>query len=140
MYKAIMVDDEELARNRLRKLLADVSSIELIAEADNPFRCLELIESLTPDLLFLDIQMPGLDGFELLQQIPAKILPLVIFVTAYDQYALKAFESLALDYLLKPIRSAQIHKSVQKLKSLENCNPLNSGSTYFVFIRFSSSS
>jgi two-component system, LytTR family, response regulator len=118
-YRAILVDDEELARNRLRKLLAELDSVDLVAEAANPFQCLEMINSLKPDVLFLDIQMPGLNGFELIQQIPQKNLPLIIFVTAYDHYALKAFDSLALDYLLKPIRLSHVQKSVRKLKSLE---------------------
>ncbi|MBU2511155.1 LytTR family DNA-binding domain-containing protein [bacterium] len=120
MYRSILVDDEELARNRLKKLLFQVDSVDLIAEADNPFTCIELIGELNPDLLFLDIQMPGLNGFELIQQIPSNILPLIIFVTAYDQYALRAFESLAIDYLLKPVKLSQLQNSVSKLESLEN--------------------
>lgn len=119
-YKAILVDDEELARNRLKKLLMEMDSIELIAEADNPFICLELIERLKPDLLFLDIQMPGLNGFELIQQIPSNSLPMIIFTTAYDQYALKAFDSLAIDYLLKPIKPAHLEKAISKLESLKS--------------------
>lgn len=119
-YRAILVDDEELSRKRLRKLLAKINQVELIAEADNPFTCIELIESQIPDLLFLDIQMPGLTGFELLQQIPPRIMPLIVFVTAYDQYALKAFKSLALDYLLKPIKLSNIQKSILKIKFLEH--------------------
>lgn len=114
-----MVDDEALARSRLRKLLNQIKSVDLIAEAENPFQCMELIEELTPDLLFLDIQMPGLNGFELIHQIPPDILPLVVFVTAYDQYALKAFESLAIDYLLKPVKLSQLQKSIDKLESLK---------------------
>ena len=119
-YRAILLDDEELARNRLRKLLTQINTIELVAEAENPFQCIELIEKHKPDLLFLDIQMPGLNGFEMIQQIPSRNLPMIIFITAYDQYALRAFESLAIDYLLKPIKLTNLQKSVAKLKSFEN--------------------
>lgn len=119
-YRAILVDDEELARNRLKKLLAQTNAIELVAEAENPFQCMELIEKHKPDLLFLDIQMPGLNGFEMIQQIPSRNLPMIIFITAYDQYALKAFESLAIDYLLKPVKLTNLQKSVAKLQSFEN--------------------
>lgn len=119
-YRAILLDDEELARNRLRKLLTQINTIELVAEAENPFQCMELIEKHKPDLLFLDIQMPGLNGFEMIQQIPSRNLPMIIFITAYDQYALRAFESLAIDYLLKPIKLTNLQKSVAKLKSFEN--------------------
>lgn len=119
-YRSILVDDEELARNRLRKLLAQTNAIELVAEAENPFQCMELIQKYKPDLLFLDIQMPGLNGFEMIQQIPSSILPMIIFITAYDRYALKAFESLAIDYLLKPIKLTNLQQSVSKLQSFEN--------------------
>jgi len=119
-YEAILVDDEELARHRLKKLLSRIPTIQLVAEAANPFQCLELIELYKPDLLFLDIQMPGLNGFEMVQQIPDEKLPVIIFVTAYDQYALKAFDSLAIDYLLKPIRLSHLEKLVSKLESFEN--------------------
>lgn len=119
-YKAILVDDEELARSRLKRLLAQIKKIELIADAGNPFECLGLIERLKPDLLFLDIQMPGLNGFEMIQQIPRTNLPIIIFITAYDQYALKAFGSLAIDYLLKPVKLEHLENAVSKLESLEN--------------------
>ena len=119
-YTAILVDDEELARNRLRYLLVQIPSVELVAEADNPFNCLELIDLHKPNLLFLDIQMPGLNGFEMIKQIPPGNLPLIIFITAFDQYALKAFDSLAIDYLLKPLKLGDLQKAVAKLESLEN--------------------
>ncbi len=119
-YKAILVDDEALARNRLKRLLAQIKTIELITDAGNPFECLGLIERLKPDLLFLDIQMPGLNGFEMIQQIPLTHLPMIIFITAYDQYALKAFGSLAIDYLLKPVKLEHLEKAVSKLERFEN--------------------
>ena len=119
-YTAILVDDEEPARSQLRRLLTQIPSVSLVAEAENPFKCLELIELHTPQLLFLDIQMPGLNGFEMLKQIPPGDLPLIIFITAFDQYALKAFDSLAIDYLLKPLRLSDLQKAISKIDSLEN--------------------
>ncbi|MBU0996159.1 MAG: response regulator transcription factor [Proteobacteria bacterium] len=119
-FRAILVDDEELARNRLKKLLSQIETIELLAEAENAFKCLELLDRYQPDILFLDIQMPGLNGFELLQQIPENRLPMIIFITAYDQYALKAFDSLAIDYLLKPLKLSDLQKAISKIEALQN--------------------
>src|SRR5215510_3355674 len=99
--KALIVDDERLARNELRRLLAAHPEIEIQGEARDAAEALVTIRNLQPDLLFLDIQMPGRSGFELLEQLDD--VPQVIFTTAYDEYALKAFEVSALDYLLKPI-------------------------------------
>jgi two-component system LytT family response regulator len=101
--KAIIIDDERLARNELRKLLGDHSEIEIIAEAANAEEGKQKIEELQPDLIFLDIQMPGKTGFDLLTELERA--PHVIFTTAYDEYALKAFEVNALDYLLKACRA-----------------------------------
>ncbi len=124
--RTLIVDDEPLARVGLSHLLRDIERIEIIAEAANGFEALELIDRLKPDLLFLDIQMPGINGFEVLQQICH--LPLVIFTTAYDQYALKAFETLAIDYLLKPIRLERLVGAIEKVDSLDrrfsNLDPL----------------
>jgi two-component system LytT family response regulator len=120
IFRTILVDDEPPARKRLRALLTPFNEIELIREADNPFTCIDMVLTLKPDLLFLDIQMPGLNGFEMIRQIPSKYLPMIIFVTAYDQYALKAFESLSVDYLLKPIRSGDLEKAISKLNLLEH--------------------
>ena len=99
--KAIIIDDERLARNELKKLLQDHSDIEIIEEAAIVDDGVEKIENLNPDLIFLDIQMPGKTGFDLLAELEKA--PRVIFTTAYDEYAIKAFEVNALDYLLKPI-------------------------------------
>ncbi len=115
--RTLIVDDEPLARVGLKHLVRDLKCIEIIAEAANGFEALELIDSLKPDLLFLDIQMPGINGFEVLQQISH--LPLVIFTTAYDQYALKAFETLAIDYLLKPIRLERLQMAIEKVNSID---------------------
>lgn len=101
MIKAIIIDDERLARNELKKLLMDFPEIEVIAEAANANEWIEKIDGLSPDLVFLDIQMPGKTGFDMLGELDK--IPNVIFTTAYDEYALKAFEVNALDYLLKPV-------------------------------------
>ena len=100
--RALIVDDEPLARERVRTLLAAERDVELVGECGDGAEAVAAIERLAPDLVFLDVQMPEVDGFEVLQAIPAARLPAVIFVTAYDRYALKAFEVHALDYLLKP--------------------------------------
>jgi two-component system, LytTR family, response regulator len=117
MYKALIIDDERLARNELRKLLESVAEIEVIGEAANATEGIEKIESLHPDLVFLDIQMPGKTGFEMLEEL--SVTPDVIFVTAFDEYALKAFEVNALDYLLKPVEPKRLQEAVQKLKKAE---------------------
>jgi len=115
--RAIIVDDEPLARVGLSHLLKNIPRVEIIAEAANGFEALELVDGLKPDLLFLDIQMPGLNGFEVLQHIAH--VPLIIFTTAYDQYALKAFETLALDYLLKPVRLERLKTAIEKVNALD---------------------
>src|SRR6188472_4543664 len=114
MIKAIIIDDERLARNELRKLLQEFPEIEVIAEAANASEGIERIENLNPDLIFLDIQMPGKTGFDLLSELDRT--PNVIFTTAYDEYALKAFEVNALDYLLKPVEPKRLADAVHKLQ------------------------
>lgn len=111
--KAIIVDDERLARTELRRLLAPFKEIEIIAEAVNAKDAAEKITQLNPDLLFLDIQMPGKNGFELLEDLESA--PEVIFTTAYDEYALKAFEFNALDYLLKPIEPHRLEDAIKRV-------------------------
>ena len=117
MQKAVIIDDERLARNELKKLLLDFPEIEVIGEAANAAEGLEKIENLSPDLIFLDIQMPGKTGFDMLTELERA--PHVIFTTAYDEYALKAFEVNALDYLLKPIEPKRLTDAIQKLQSVE---------------------
>lgn len=112
--KALIVDDERLARLELRRLLATHPQIEIAGEAANPEEALGLIPKLVPDLLFLDIQMPGMTGFELLEHLDN--VPQVIFTTAYDAYAIRAFEVNALDYLLKPIAPARLATALGKLQ------------------------
>lgn len=117
MIKAIIIDDERLARNELKKLLAEFPEIEVVAEAANASEGLEKIDSLAPELVFLDIQMPGKTGFEMLGELDRA--PNVIFTTAYDEYALKAFEVNALDYLLKPVEPKRLADAINKLTNHE---------------------
>ena len=114
MHKALIIDDERLARNELKKLLSDFPEVDVIGEAANANEGIEKIESLNPDLVFLDIQMPGKSGFDMLTQIER--VPHVIFVTAYDEYALKAFEVNALDYLMKPVEPKRLADALLKVK------------------------
>lgn len=115
--KAIIIDDERLARNELRKLLQDFPQVEIVDEASNAKEGIEKIEALQPDLIFLDIQMPGQTGFDLLAELDKA--PHVIFTTAYDEYALKAFEVNALDYLLKPVETKRLADAILKLEQVE---------------------
>jgi len=111
--KAIIIDDERLARTELRKLLQDFPEIEVVDEAANADEGISKIENHNPDIIFLDIQMPGKTGFDLLSELDHA--PQVIFTTAYDEYALKAFEVNALDYLLKPIEPRRLADTMEKL-------------------------
>ena len=111
--KALIIDDERLARKELKSLLQDSIEITVVGEAINADDAYQKITELRPDLLFLDIQMPGKTGFELLEMLDS--VPEVIFTTAYDEYALKAFDVNALDYLLKPIQKERLQESVKKL-------------------------
>lgn len=113
--KTFIVDDERLARNELKRLLKNFSSIEIIGEAANPDEAIERIETVHPELLFLDIQMPGRNGFELLESLTR--VPRVIFTTAFDEYALKAFEFNALDYLLKPVEPKRLAAAIGKVEN-----------------------
>lgn len=123
MIRAIIIDDERLARNELKKLLMDFPEIEVIAEAANAAEGVEKIDSLNPDLIFLDIQMPGKTGFDMLSELERA--PNVIFTTAYDEYALKAFEVNALDYLLKPVEPKRLADALQKLQLEEDKEPIS---------------
>ncbi|MFN7750112.1 MAG: LytR/AlgR family response regulator transcription factor [Cyclobacteriaceae bacterium] len=115
--KALIVDDERLARKELIKLLEEHPSIEIAGEAANADEAEQMITDLNPDLLFLDIQMPGRTGFHLLESLDSA--PLVVFTTAYDEFALKAFEVNALDYLLKPITPERLGEAVHKVQEKE---------------------
>src|SRR6187551_3273159 len=115
--KALIVDDERLARKELMKLLEEHPSIEIVGEAMNADEAIQMTNELNPDLLFLDIQMPGKTGFQLLEELDS--VPVVVFTTAYDEFALKAFEVNALDYLLKPIQAERLSEAVHKILEKE---------------------
>ena len=125
--KAIIIDDERLARAELRKLLQDFPEVEVVDEAANAEEGISKIESQHPDLIFLDIQMPGKTGFDMLSTLERS--PNVIFTTAYDEFALKAFEVNALDYLLKPIEPKRLADAIQKLHLAES-KELTNGSEF----------
>jgi two-component system, LytTR family, response regulator len=113
---AVIVDDEALARDAIRLRLQNEPDIEVVGEAKDGADAVELICSLHPDLVFLDIQMPAMDGFEVVEKVGSDHLPIVVFVTAHDQYALKAFETHALDYLLKPFTASRFQAAVARAR------------------------
>ena len=115
--RAIIVDDEELARQVLREMIWDAGGVEVVAECANGFEAVKAIAELKPDLLFLDIQMPKLDGFEVLELVDDRTAA-VIFVTAYDQFAMKAFDAHAVDYLLKPFAADRLKTALGKARAL----------------------
>jgi two-component system LytT family response regulator len=115
--RTLIVDDEPLARQRLRALLGGDPDIDLVGECGDGRQALDEVRRLTPDLLFLDVQMPALDGFGVLEGLAGGALPAVIFVTAHDRYALKAFEVNAVDYLLKPFDRARFSAALQRAKA-----------------------
>src|SRR3954467_5010338 len=123
--RAIIIDDERLARSELKKLLTDYPEIEIVAEASNAGEGVEKIENINPDLIFLDIQMPGKTGFDMLSELDKA--PHVIFTTAYDEHALKAFEVNALDYLLKPVEPKRLADAIQKLHIQEEKEQIING-------------
>jgi two-component system LytT family response regulator len=114
MLKVVLIDDERLARSELKRLLGEFPDVEVIGEAANAEEGIEKIETLNPDLIFLDIQMPGKTGFDMLTELEKA--PDVIFVTAYDEYALKAFDVNALDYLMKPVEPKRLADAILKVK------------------------
>jgi len=115
--KTLIVDDESLARRGLLHRLKDIEDIEVIGEARNGREAVNLIRELKPDLVFLDIQMPGLSGFDVVQQLDIESMPIILFLTAYDEYALKAFEVNALDYILKPIDEKRLDHVLDKVRT-----------------------
>ena len=116
--RALIVDDEPLARQRVRLLLGELPDVEIVGESVDGFEAVDQIQETKPDLVFLDVQMPEMDGFEVLRRVPQALLPVVIFTTAYDQHALRAFEVNALDYLLKPFKPARFKEAVQRARDL----------------------
>ena len=120
MIRAFLLDDEPLAIKRLARLLKSTGRVEIIGAKTDPVEALPLIEEERPDVLFLDIQMPGMTGFELLSKIDPQ--PLIVFTTAWDQYALQAFEVNSVDYLLKPIETQQLERALAKLERVVRGN------------------
>lgn len=136
-FKAIIIDDEELSRKDLRKVLKKVGRVEVIGEAANLSDAERKIRSCKPDVVFLDIQFPGESGFELLEKIPRSVH--VIFVTAYDKYAIKAFEVNALDYLLKPVDPGRLKKSLDRVAAGKGKDGRAAGPLEYddsIFLRF----
>jgi len=127
--RAIIIDDERLARTELRKLLQEFPEVEIVDEASNAEEGVQKIETHNPDLVFLDIQMPGKTGFEMLQELDHA--PTVVFTTAYDDYALKAFEVNALDYLLKPIEPKRLADAIEKIRKVSNGQSIQRNSVSF---------
>src|SRR5437868_3194382 len=115
---AVIVDDEQLARDELAYLLKSVDDIDVVAQGKNGLEAIHLIREHKPDLVFLDVQMPGLDGFGVIKKLLDKKVPMpqIVFATAFDQYAVKAFEVNAVDYLLKPFDKQRVAQSVQKAR------------------------
>ena len=118
-YTTLIIDDEKIARSRLRGMVENYAdTFQIIGEAKNGIEGAKMIKELKPDLIFLDIQMPGKTGFEMLQELDK--LPIVIFCTAYEEFALQAFETLAIDYLVKPVEKERLELTVNKLKRLKH--------------------
>src|SRR5437660_9720209 len=115
--RAVIVDDEPLARRRIRRMLAHDAEVDVVGDCGNGKDAIATIKNLNPNLLFLDVQMPEVDGFDVLESIDPKRMPFVIFVTAYDQYALRAFEVSAVDYLVKPFDRSRFEKALARAKS-----------------------
>jgi two-component system LytT family response regulator len=113
---AVIVDDEALARDAIRLRLKNEPDIDVVGEAADGADAVELLRRIHPDLLFLDVQMPVMDGFEVIEHVSSDHLPIVVFVTAYDRYALKAFETHALDYLLKPFTASRFHAAIDRAR------------------------
>lgn len=125
--RAVVVDDEQLARDELCFLLESVSGVEVVGQASNGLEAVELVDQLSPELLFLDIQMPGLDGFQVVRELMGRDdVPQFIFVTAYDRYAIKAFEVNAVDYLLKPVEKARLKEAISRTSRADQGGPIKS--------------
>lgn len=114
MVKILIIDDEALARRRVRELLAGNDVIQIVGEAKNGEEAIRLINERGPDLIYLDIRLSDMTGFDVLEQIPKEKMPLVIFVTAYDEYAIQAFDVFSFDYILKPIVPQRFQASLER--------------------------
>jgi two-component system, LytTR family, response regulator len=118
--KTLIVDDEPIARHVLREALELLSDVDVVGEADNGRTALALIHKLQPELVFLDLQMPVMSGFEVVSNLSGETMPIIVIVTAYDQHAIQAFEAGAIDYLLKPVQEARLQKAVERALSLRH--------------------
>ncbi len=116
--RALIVDDEPLAREWVRSAVAEDPELEVLGECGDGFEAAEAIRRLKPDLVFLDVQMPGLDGFGVLEALSPEEIPAVVFVTAFDQYAVRAFEAQAVDYLMKPFSKDRVEEAVRRVREL----------------------
>ena len=121
--RVLIVDDEPIAREVLREELAAYADVEIVGEAENGPEAIERIAELRPDLVLLDLQMPGFGGFEVIQRLPRGALPFVVIVTAYDQHAIRAFEAGALDYLLKPVSQPRLQKAIERARAMRGNQP-----------------
>jgi two-component system, LytTR family, response regulator len=115
--RVIIADDESLARDKLRLMLTSEPDVEVIAECQNGGETVHALSAYKPDLMFLDVRMPDLDGFEVLSKVPRLDVPLIVFTTAYDRHAIRAFEAHALDYLLKPFDHERLHQALERARS-----------------------
>ena len=116
--RTLIVDDEPVARAVLRDELREARDIEIVGEAEDGVAAVARIAELRPDLVFLDLKMPGMGGFEVIRALPSGVLPVIVIVTAYDEHAIRAFEAGALDYLLKPVSQERLHKALERVRSL----------------------
>jgi two-component system LytT family response regulator len=114
MIRTLLVDDEELGRLTLRRAMAAFPEFEIVGEAGNGVEAMEMIGEVTPDLVLLDIEMPGFSGFEVIRQLTNP--PAIVFVTAYDEYAVQAFEANAIDYLLKPVQPDRLERALSRVR------------------------
>jgi two-component system LytT family response regulator len=115
--RTIIADDEHLSREKLRLLLSEESGVDIVAECQNGEQTVEAVHDHKPDLLLIDIRMPDLDGFQVLEKIAADEMPVIIFTTAYDQFAIRAFDAHALDYLLKPFEQERLHDAIERTRA-----------------------
>jgi two-component system LytT family response regulator len=122
MIRTLLVDDEELGLSTLRRALAAFPDFEIVGEAANGIEAIEAITELRPALVLLDIEMPGLSGFEVVQQLSAP--PAIVFVTAYDEYAVRAFEANAVDYVLKPVQPERLERALHRVRDRLAKTPL----------------
>ena len=130
MIHAVVADDEVLARQKLRQLLRDDRDIEIVGESATALETIELVKATSPELLFLDIRMPGMDGFDVVDALASHAdvsLPRIIFTTAYDQYALRAFEVNAVDYLLKPFTQERLRTAIERVREQSLAKPQGTG-------------